>query len=252
MEEDVRKSVGAAVIGSLLLAGMPEVPTLNAAQARPVMDTTRTRPPLHFRNSAFFDTRYLYRAADAVVERYRGAPAVEASATASVTETAEGDEAAKKVEALASRYGVSRTLARKIVDVALAEGIDPELGFRMIRVESGFKTTARGAMGAAGLLQIMPSTARTLDRSVDTRQELLDPGTNLRLGFHYLRQMIERYDGDVRLGVLAYNRGEIAVDRALKRGRDPENGYSHKVLGTRGGHPYKGDGLVAKAKKKKS
>ncbi len=241
----MRKSVGAAVIGSLLLAGMPEVPALDAAPARPAVDTTRTRPPLHFRNSAFFDTRYLYRAADAVVERYRGAPAAEA-----VTEANEEDEAATKAAALASRYGVSKTLARKIVDVALAEGIDPELGFRMIRVESGFKTTARGAMGAAGLLQIMPSTARTLDRSVDTRQELLDPGTNLRLGFHYLRQMIERYDGDVRLGVLAYNRGEIAVDRALRRGRDPENGYSHKVLGTRGGHPYTGDGLAAKKKKK--
>jgi soluble lytic murein transglycosylase-like protein len=245
MEEDVRKSVGAAMLGSLLLAGTPAVPSLDAAPARTVMDTTRTRPPLHFRNSAFFDTRYLYRAADAVAERYRTTPAPETS-----TDVAEEDDAAKKADALASRYGVSKTLARKIVDVALAEGIDPELGFRMIRVESGFKTTARGAMGAAGLLQIMPSTARTLDRSVDTRQELLDPGTNLRLGFHYLRQMIERYDGDVRLGVLAYNRGEIAVDRALKRGRDPENGYSHKVLGTRTGHPYKGEGLVAKRKKK--
>ena len=132
----------------------------------------------------------------------------------------------------------------------LAEGIDPELGFRMIRVESGFEPRARGAMGAAGLLQLMPSTARTIDRTVDTRKELLDPATNLRLGFHYLREMIERYDGDVRLGVLAYNRGEIAVDRALKRGRDPENGYSHKVLGTRSSAPYKGHGLVEKAPKK--
>jgi hypothetical protein len=55
--------------------------------------------------------------------------------------------------------------------------------------------------------------------------------------------MIERYD-DVRLGLLAYNRGQTAVDRALRRGADPENGYSHKVLGTRGSKPYQGPGLL--------
>jgi soluble lytic murein transglycosylase-like protein len=236
-------------IGSLLLIGTTEVPTLGAAPAQLAMDTSRTNPPLHFRNSAFFDTRYLYRAADAAMERYRGAPAVAADPVAETPERTV-DDAAKKADTLARRYGVSASLARKIVDVALAEGIDPELGFRMIRVESGFEPRARGAMGAAGLLQLMPSTARTIDRTVDTRKELLDPATNLRLGFHYLREMIERYDGDVRLGVLAYNRGEIAVDRALKRGRDPENGYSHKVLGTRSSAPYKGHGLVEKAPKK--
>ncbi|HEY0038430.1 MAG TPA: transglycosylase SLT domain-containing protein, partial [Longimicrobium sp.] len=73
--------------------------------------------------------------------------------------------------------------------------------------------------------------------------------TNMRLGFGYLREMIERYDkyGDdaVRLGVLAYNRGENAVDRALKRGKDPENGYGARVLGPRahGGRSYQGKGV---------
>lgn len=148
----------------------------------------------------------------------------------------------------ASRYRISRALAQQIVDVARAEGLDPELAFRMIRVESVFKVRARGPAGALGLTQLMPSTARALDRSVRTEAQILDPTTNLRLGLGYLRKMIERYDGDVRLGLLAYNRGPNAVDRALRAGRDPENGYSHKVLGTRGKAPYAGLGVLSRSR----
>lgn len=146
----------------------------------------------------------------------------------------------------ASRYGIAPDLAQRIIDVAAAEGVDPELGFRLIRVESVFRTRARGPAGALGLTQLMPGTARSIDRSVRTEADIMEPSTNLRLGFRYLRSMIEMYDGDVRLGLLAYNRGPGAVNRALRSGRDPENGYSHKVLGTRGGRPYRGAGLVSR------
>jgi soluble lytic murein transglycosylase-like protein len=148
-----------------------------------------------------------------------------------------------RAAAYARKYGISEDLALVIVRQALAEGIDPELGFRLIRVESVFKPTARGPQGALGLMQLMPGTARSLDRTLDTPAELFDPDRNLRVGFRYLRQLIERYE-DVRLGLLAYNRGETAVDRALRRGADPENGYSRKVLGTREGNRYTGTGLV--------
>ena len=126
---------------------------------------------------------------------------------------------------------------------AMAAGVDPDLAFRLIRVESVFKVRARGPQGALGLMQLMPGTARSLDRSLDSEGEIFEPDNNLRIGLRYLRQMIERYD-DVRLGLLAYNRGQTAVDRALRRGQDPENGYSHKVLGTRGSNPYEGPGLL--------
>jgi hypothetical protein len=148
-----------------------------------------------------------------------------------------------RAAAYARRYGIAQDLALDIVEHALTEGVDPELAFRLIRVESVFKVSARGPQGALGLMQIMPGTARALDRSLDTTSEILDPHLNLRTGLRYLRTLIERYD-DVRLGVLAYNRGENSVDRALRRGVDPENGYSHKVLGTRGSTPYTGSGLV--------
>lgn len=154
-----------------------------------------------------------------------------------------GPSEAPIAAAYARRYEIDRELAMNITRHALEAGIDPELAFRLIRVESVFKVSARGRQGALGLMQLMPGTARSLDRSLDTEREILDPDNNLRTGLNYLRQMIERYD-DVRLGVLAYNRGEVSVDRALRRGVDPENGYSHKVLGTRGSRPYSGSGLV--------
>lgn len=154
------------------------------------------------------------------------------------------------VQTMASRYRVTHTMARMIHDAAVAEGLDPELAFRLIRVESVFDPDAVSRGGAVGLVQMMPGTARTLDPEIDTRRELLDPRTNMRLGFAYLRDMIERYqehgDDAVRLGVLAYNRGEVAVDRALRRGADPENGYGPRVLGPRAhaGQTYRGPGII--------
>lgn len=150
-----------------------------------------------------------------------------------------------RAAAYAQRYRISKDLALQIVQTALAEGIDPELAFRLIRVESVFRTDARGPSGSLGLTQLMPSTARAIDRSLRTEAQILEPEANLRTGFRYLRKLIERYKGDVRLGVLAYNRGETAVDRALRAGRDPENGYSRKVLGN-AANRYTGKGVVEK------
>lgn len=149
----------------------------------------------------------------------------------------------------AARYRIAPDLAQSIIDAALAEGVDPELAFRLVRVESMFRVRARGPAGALGLTQLMPATARSIDRSLRTEAQILEPSTNLRLGLRYLRRMIEKYDGDLRLGLLAYNRGETAVNRALRVGRDPENGYSRKVLGTRtgGGEPYNGLGLLSRS-----
>lgn len=151
-----------------------------------------------------------------------------------------------RIEEYANRYYITEPLSRMIHDAALEQGIDPELAFRLIRVESVFDARASNPAGGLGLCQLMLGTARDIDSTVKTRKQLMDPRTNLRVGLINLRNMIERYHGDVRLGVIAYNRGEIAVDRALKRGKDPENGYADLVLGpvAHGGKPYTGKGLV--------
>jgi soluble lytic murein transglycosylase-like protein len=144
--------------------------------------------------------------------------------------------------AFAMRYRISSDLAREIHDAAHEEGIDPDLAFRLVRVESMFNPRARSPVGALGLTQLMPSTARWFDRSL-TREGILEPRTNLRVGFRYLHRLIDKYDGNLQLALLAYNRGDGAVDRDLRRGRNPENGYSRRVLGV-GFDRYSGSGLA--------
>ena len=128
-----------------------------------------------------------------------------------------------------ARYRIPADLAADIYDIALAEGIDPTLAFRLVRVESGFVQRAVSPVGAVGIAQLMPRTAVGLDPSL-TYADLFDRKTNLRLGFRYLKQMIEKYDGDLRLALLAYNRGPGTVDMVLQEGGDPGNGYASAVI----------------------
>lgn len=144
----------------------------------------------------------------------------------------------RKVIAYSTRYGIPANLAGRILDVALAEGIDPELGFRLVKLESDFNPRATSPVGAVGLTQLMPSTARYYVKNV-TAQKLYDPHLNLRVGFRYLRTLVNRYNGDVKLALLAYNRGEVAVDAAIKSGVNPTNGYDRILM-----KGYHGNGTV--------
>lgn len=138
-------------------------------------------------------------------------------------------ERARAIMDYSGRFKVNADLAGAVYDVALAEGIDPELGFRLVRVESEFNPHAISSVGAVGLTQLMPSTARYFDKDV-TRQELFEPRTNLRIGFRYLRSLINEYDGDVRIALLVYNRGPVAVETLRSLGVDPGNGYAKLVM----------------------
>lgn len=128
------------------------------------------------------------------------------------------------------RYAIAADLAAAINDIALAEGIDPAVAFQLVRVESGFYGRAISPVGAVGLAQLMPPTAFELDPSL-RYADLFDRDINLRLGFRYLRQMLDKYNGDLRLALLAYNRGPGTVDAVLRDGGDPSNGYAQAVLG---------------------
>jgi soluble lytic murein transglycosylase-like protein len=148
-------------------------------------------------------------------------------------------ERAKRVIAFSSRYRIGADLAASILDISLAEGIDPELGFRLVKLESDFNERATSPVGALGLTQVMPSTARYFMKGQVTRDRLYDRDTNLRVGFRYLRTLVGQYKGDVKLALLVYNRGPVAVNAALKQGINPTNGYD-RIL-TKG---YKGNGTV--------
>lgn len=144
---------------------------------------------------------------------------------------------ANRVIEFSGRYGITAGLAATIFDVALAERVDPELAFRLVKLESDFNPRATSRVGAIGLVQVMHSTAVQFDRDV-TRETLYDPRTNLRIGLQYLRRLIRSYNGDVRLALLAYNLGEDAVDAARKAGKNPLDGYNRILI--RG---YKGNGV---------
>jgi soluble lytic murein transglycosylase-like protein len=178
-------------------------------------------------------------------QRLLGAPAIQAPAPASnpfslmgsgsenstaVTLTAAGvDEADQAPTKLAREYKISQPLADKIHSAAVAHGISPRTAFGLVRAESGFRTRAVSPVGAVGLTQIMPSTARWLKPGT-TRRELLDPSFNLSMGFRYLSKLIDDYDGNERMALTAFNRGPGTVNRLLRRGRNPDNGYADKVL----------------------
>jgi hypothetical protein len=134
-----------------------------------------------------------------------------------------------QVEGAVEKYKISRELAEDIYDIAREESIEPRLAFGLIKTESTFNERAVSPVGARGLTQVMPRTAAWLVPGTKT-QDLYDRQTNLRLGFSYLNQMIDKYNGNVRLALLAYNRGPGTVDKVLKRGGNPDNGYADKVL----------------------
>jgi soluble lytic murein transglycosylase-like protein len=128
----------------------------------------------------------------------------------------------------AQHYRIPPDLATAIYDIAISEGVDPALAFSLVRVESDFTRRAVSSAGAIGLTQVMPSTAFWLQPGL-TRDDLFERDTNLRLGFRYLRMMLAQYQGDLRLALLAYNRGPGRVDDILRAGGDPSNGYATKV-----------------------
>jgi soluble lytic murein transglycosylase-like protein len=133
------------------------------------------------------------------------------------------------VASFAREFRISVPLAKNIYAAAVEESVEPKVAFGLVRAESSFRTTAVSPVGAVGLTQLMPATARWLVPGT-TRRDLMDEDTNLRIGFKYLRYLMEKYEGDEQLALTAYNRGPGTVNRLLARGADPDNGYADKVL----------------------
>lgn len=164
------------------------------------------------------------------------APAVQAAVGAAeshardqLASTKKQVDRATRVLAFATRFDISVALSAAIFDAAHAEGITPELGYRLVQVESRFLRGAASNRGAFGLTQVRLPTARSYLPGA-TESDLRDRDINLRLGFRYLRDLLRRFDGDLELALVAYNRGPTLVDSIATSGGDPSNGYADMVL----------------------
>ncbi len=102
----------------------------------------------------------------------------------------------------------ARTVRPLVEKLAPGFGIDPELAMAIIAVESGFNARAVSPRNAQGLMQLIPETAQRFGvrNSFNAEQ-------NIRGGLAYLRWLVARFSGDVRLVVAAYNAGEQAVEQ---------------------------------------
>ena len=137
-------------------------------------------------------------------------------------------ERAQAILDYSAQYRIPADLATRIYNAALNEGLDPDLGFRIVKIESAFRPDAKSSVGAIGLVQVMPRTAQFYDPTLRA-EDLYDPEVNLRIGFRYFRYLLERY-GDLRTALLAYNRGPARIEELRAQGRDPGNGYASSVI----------------------
>ncbi len=110
-----------------------------------------------------------------------------------------------RIPAGADRAQIAALIARE----ARRYGVDPELVRAMVEVESGFEVRAVSPKGAQGLMQIMPGTAKDLKLA-----DSFDAAKNIEAGTRYLRQLLDRFGGDVKLALAAYNAGPGAVSRS--------------------------------------
>jgi soluble lytic murein transglycosylase-like protein len=168
------------------------------------------------------------------------AASVSRLATTDVSSQLEGNQLERwhAIYNYSRRYKITTDLSTSIYDAAVAERIDPALAFPLVKLESQFKERALSPVGAVGLTQLMVPTARGYIPGV-TREDLYDRDVNLTIGFRYLRDLIKTYKGNVRLALLVYNRGGVAVELDRELGIDPSNGYDRIVL--RG---YRGKGVL--------
>ena len=127
-----------------------------------------------------------------------------------------------------SLTGSAQKYEKLIGEAAEKYNIPAKLLTSIIKHESNFDETATSHVGASGLMQLMPSTAKWLGV-----KNIYDPTENVMAGAKYLRQMLDKYDQNTTLALAAYNAGPGNVDKynGIPPFKEPQN-YVKKVLNT--------------------
>ena len=109
---------------------------------------------------------------------------------------------------IAQRFPVP--LREQVLTQARAAGLDPALVLGLIRQESRFIGETRSGVGASGLMQLMPGTARWMARKLgmEYRASMIgDPAFNLQVGVAYLKRLVDDFEGSLPMATAAYNAG---------------------------------------------
>lgn len=112
-----------------------------------------------------------------------------------------------------------RAYAEQIYEKAAENDLDPVILFGLIRRESAFNNDAHSPVGARGLMQLMPKTARQVARELNQRwrgsNSLYDPEKNLTYGAYYYQKLLTQFNGNYALALAAYNAGPSRVKQWL-------------------------------------
>ncbi|MBH0187322.1 MAG: lytic transglycosylase domain-containing protein [Nitrospira sp.] len=154
---------------------------------------------------------------------------VDANGTISLTNVP-SDMRYRRIDTLSNRLHATiseQELEPMISRFSRQHQLHPALIRAVIKAESGFDPHAVSRAGAVGLMQLMPQTAIRMDV-----RDLYDPEDNIGGGTKYLRQLLDRFRGNLPLALAAYNAGEHVVDRYRTLPPYTETRqYVRKVLG---------------------
>ncbi len=104
-----------------------------------------------------------------------------------------------------------------------SKDLDPLIVISLMRQESAFNPHATSSVGAKGLMQLMPATAKRFNKKVKVKH-LSDPEINIAIGTKYLKLLVDRFEGNLIYTLASYNAGEHRIDRWRKeifRNNDP-------------------------------
>lgn len=164
----------------------------------------------------------------------------------------------------------ARPYPDQVAALAQSEQLDADMIYSVMLKESAFDPKVVSNADAVGLMQLLPSTGKSVGRELGitvTRETLFDPRQNLALGARFLRQLMRRYEGQAPLAIAAYNAGSHRVDAWLskasrdllaRRSKEPialdlfveqipieqTRNYVRRVLGFMARYRYLRDGVV--------
>jgi soluble lytic murein transglycosylase-like protein len=196
-----------------------------AAAAATLAGSARAMPPADATLQTVTGT---YGPPRASVEQTRTAPAARAP------RKPPRDELASRILAqVASRMSrhdaaVHGRIARTILAEAKEARLDPLLVLALIHVESSFDPLAVSSAGAAGLMQLLEPTMRAeLERWKLPLADPTDPVANVKAGVRYLKRLIDAFEGDTDVALMAYNAGPNRIRGHLRRGGIPERFHEY-------------------------